>query len=127
MADARFTQRECCVRDWERETPEALRFQPFIVCLCCGNKRCPKATDHRLACTQSNEVGQPGSSWANVPLPLKDACPTCGSTDPALVHGYRHLIDEDCDDPWHPTKDEPYLTKVTRKGNAGSPDEGGRP
>ena len=30
----------------------------------CGNKRCPHATDHRHACTGSNEPGQPGSVYA---------------------------------------------------------------
>ena len=32
-------------------------------CEICGNKRCPHRTDHRLACTSSNEPGQKGSSW----------------------------------------------------------------
>lgn len=35
----------------------------FIICPRCGNKRCPKATDHKLACTYSNEPGQPGSRY----------------------------------------------------------------
>jgi len=35
----------------------------MIVCATCGNKRCPHATDHRNACTNSNEPGQPGSSY----------------------------------------------------------------
>lgn len=35
----------------------------MIVCATCGNKRCPHATDHRLACTDSNEPGQAGSSY----------------------------------------------------------------
>lgn len=35
----------------------------MTVCPDCGNKRCPKATDHRLACTDSNEPGQPGSRY----------------------------------------------------------------
>jgi hypothetical protein len=35
----------------------------FIVCPDCGNKRCPKATDHDLACTDSNESGQEGSRY----------------------------------------------------------------
>jgi hypothetical protein len=35
----------------------------FIVCPECGNKRCPHATDHNLACTNSNESGQPGSRY----------------------------------------------------------------
>ncbi len=36
----------------------------FIVCRDCGNKRCPHATDHRHACTGSNEPGQVGSRYA---------------------------------------------------------------
>lgn len=35
----------------------------FIVCPTCGNKRCPKATNHRLACTNSNEPEQEGSRF----------------------------------------------------------------
>lgn len=42
-----------------------LRMQRMIVCPDCGNKRCPKATDHHLECTGSNEPGQQGSSWEN--------------------------------------------------------------
>ena len=35
----------------------------MILCPQCGNKRCPKASDHRLDCTASNEPGQPGSVY----------------------------------------------------------------
>lgn len=35
----------------------------MVVCTECGNKRCPKATFHRLDCTGSNESGQPGSAY----------------------------------------------------------------
>lgn len=35
----------------------------MILCPECGNKRCPKASDHTLACTGSNESGQPGSVY----------------------------------------------------------------
>jgi hypothetical protein len=35
----------------------------MIVCPECGNKRCPHSTDHMLACTNSNEPGQPGSRY----------------------------------------------------------------
>lgn len=35
----------------------------MIGCAVCGNKRCPKASDHRLACTGSNEPGQAGSRY----------------------------------------------------------------
>lgn len=35
----------------------------MILCPECGNKRCPHSTDHRLACTGSNEPGQDGSRY----------------------------------------------------------------
>lgn len=35
----------------------------MVVCTICGNKRCPHATDHNLACTNSNEPGQKGSVY----------------------------------------------------------------
>ena len=35
----------------------------FIVCPNCGNKRCPRATDHNYECTNSNEPGQTGSRY----------------------------------------------------------------
>jgi hypothetical protein len=35
----------------------------MVLCPTCGNKRCPKASDHELACTGSNEPGQPGSNY----------------------------------------------------------------
>jgi len=43
-------------------TPE-YRMSHMIVCPTCGNKRCPRATDHRFTCTNSNEPGQPGSRY----------------------------------------------------------------
>jgi hypothetical protein len=33
------------------------------LCPTCGNKRCPHASDHDLACSGSNEPGQPGSIY----------------------------------------------------------------
>lgn len=36
----------------------------MVVCPDCGNKRCPKATDLALGCTNSNEPGQAGSRYA---------------------------------------------------------------
>jgi len=40
-------------------------FSDMRMALCpeCGNKRCPRATDHRNACSGSNEVGQPRSAY----------------------------------------------------------------
>ena len=36
----------------------------MVLCPTCGNKRCPKASDHRLACSGSNEPGQASSVYA---------------------------------------------------------------
>lgn len=41
----------------------------MVLCETCGNKRCPHATDHELACTNSNEPGQVGSAWEHVERP----------------------------------------------------------
>lgn len=41
----------------------------MILCPDCGNKRCPKATDHLLECTGSNEPGQLGSKHGVYPHP----------------------------------------------------------
>ena len=37
----------------------------MIVCPECGNKRCPKATDHEFKCTGSNDIGQAGSMYSS--------------------------------------------------------------
>jgi hypothetical protein len=44
---------------WDRLT----FFSRMFLCSICGNKRCPHATDHELACTHSNESGQKGSAY----------------------------------------------------------------
>lgn len=46
--------------------PVTLGDMRMVVCPECGNKRCPKATHHDNACTNSNEIGQKGSSWEHV-------------------------------------------------------------
>jgi hypothetical protein len=38
----------------------------MVLCPTCGNKRCPKASDHELECTNSNEPGQPGSMYGTI-------------------------------------------------------------
>ena len=64
-----------------------------VLCPDCGNKRCPKATDHRNACTGSNEPGQPGSSYPTVPatapehLDPADLCDVCKEP---VRYGSRH-------------------------------------
>ena len=41
------------------------KFSGMIDCNTCGNKRCPKATEHSLKCTKSNDTGQPGSIYGS--------------------------------------------------------------
>lgn len=54
-----------CLRD-RNETAAGfpVEMTRMIVCQKCGNKRCPHATDHRYACSDSNEPGQAGSRYA---------------------------------------------------------------
>ena len=35
----------------------------MVLCITCGNKRCPKADDHDNECSGSNEPGQKGSAY----------------------------------------------------------------
>ncbi len=51
--------------------PVALNDMRFVVCPDCGNKRCPRANDHRNACTGSNEPGQEGSAHPDTPQDVK--------------------------------------------------------
>lgn len=56
-----------CIKEHNLMGPDGflpLSATRMIVCPTCGNKRCPHASDHRLACTGSNEPGQPGSVYA---------------------------------------------------------------
>jgi hypothetical protein len=65
---SQFNWSESC---WCAKCDEAERAKssnPFSymrmnLCPDCGNKRCPKATDHRNACGDSNEPGQEGSRY----------------------------------------------------------------
>lgn len=41
--------------------PVTLGDMRMVVCPECGNKRCPRATNHNNACTGSNEPGQEGA------------------------------------------------------------------
>lgn len=51
--------------------PVTLNDMRFVVCPDCGNKRCPRANDHRNACTRSNEPGQEGSAYPDTPREVK--------------------------------------------------------
>lgn len=64
-----YNNRERCpCRACLRERDERIGGCPveqmmMVVCQKCGNKRCPHATNHRNACTNSNEPGQAGSIY----------------------------------------------------------------
>jgi hypothetical protein len=62
-----MTQCEChrCIRekDLRNEFGFPVSGSKMITCPKCGNKRCPRASDHRLKCTESNEPGQHGSIY----------------------------------------------------------------
>ena len=60
---------ECSKVDISKNTHPFFVRARMILCPDCGNKRCPKATDHRLACTNSNEPGQMGSTYGVYPHP----------------------------------------------------------
>lgn len=57
-----------CIRELDLKHPQMpqLPLSSAIMVLCpkCGNKRCPRASDHRLECSGSNDTGQAGSIYA---------------------------------------------------------------
>jgi hypothetical protein len=48
---------------WRCHEERGEKIMFMILCPTCGNKRCPHAADHELRCTNSNELGQPGSAY----------------------------------------------------------------
>ncbi|MEA9440033.1 hypothetical protein VCX45_04850 [Aeromonas caviae] len=57
---------ECWCHTCRPVTSDDMR---MVLCPECGNKRCPRANDHRNACTGSNEPGQEGSAYPAAPKP----------------------------------------------------------
>ena len=52
-----------CIYHHDLRGPDGLlplNLTRMILCPDCGNKRCPRAQDHRNECTGSNEPGQIG-------------------------------------------------------------------
>lgn len=62
--------------------PITLEDMRMIVCPDCGNKRCPKASDHEYTCTGSNDSGQPGSLFGGVCTYPLCWCPFDAPADP---------------------------------------------
>ena len=52
-----------CNKDNTTESDLPFVMTQMILCPTCGNKRCPHSKDHNLACTNSNDPGQPGSRY----------------------------------------------------------------
>lgn len=67
-AQKETSNKYCCHLCFEKSG--ALFLDRMILCPDCGNKRCPKASNHELSCTSSNEAGQEGSVYR---LPVKEA------------------------------------------------------
>lgn len=63
-----------CLEDVEEHGLPIL-LQEMVVCVKCGNKRCPKAEDHSMACTNSNEPGQVGTPETNQAREYYDTWP----------------------------------------------------
>lgn len=72
-----MTHRACCRKCWEKESGQKPLVipglaimnpinMPLIVCKECGNKRCPKATNCKNKCTDSNEPNQEGSVYGGL-------------------------------------------------------------
>jgi len=57
---AQFAKKRCWCHTCRPITIEDSR---MVLCPTCGNKRCPRATNHNNACTNSNDPGQEGSIY----------------------------------------------------------------
>jgi hypothetical protein len=104
----------CC---WQC-TPD---YRGMLICPKCGNKRCPHASDHRLACTSSNEPGQVGSVYQadQGGAQLLDEPAPVGEAEPHAVCAYCFKPRAEC-----PHMGEPYWvsdrTPPTAKESADS-------
>lgn len=55
-----------CLEGKTTEHSIPLSMTRMLLCPSCGNKRCPRATDHNLPCSGSNAVGQKGSIYGGL-------------------------------------------------------------
>jgi hypothetical protein len=56
----------------------------MFLCPDCGNKRCPRATDHREPCSGSNDAGQLGSRYGIYPNPNRRLFDFVEGQDPGV-------------------------------------------
>jgi len=66
----------------------SLLLDRMILCSECGNKRCPKATNHELQCTNSNAPNQAGSIYNTPPQRTEQE-----SDDIASIIACRNMLD----------------------------------
>jgi hypothetical protein len=80
--------RYCCHSCFKASS--CMMLDRMILCSGCGNKRCPKASDHRLDCTSSNDPGQPGSVYTTPPAQpaVPDAFGTREGEHPEYIQGW---------------------------------------
>jgi hypothetical protein len=75
--EAAHKRAACCVRCRDEaeaeDTSGMTMMRTMMTCSTCGNKRCPKASDHRHECTNSNVPGQPGSVYPGGGSMLRDS------------------------------------------------------
>jgi hypothetical protein len=89
----------------------------MILCSECGNKRCPKASDHNFSCTGSNEPGQWGSIYTTPPTPQPVPVKTYhdGKPWPVAPKPWVGLTD---DEMWELHGKHPTLPEYTRAAEA---------
>jgi len=82
-AEARCTC-HACIAEHDLRGPGGwpLGMTMMVLCQTCGNKRCPHATDHRNACTGSNDPGQRGSLYGGCCDYPRCWCPLNAPADP---------------------------------------------
>lgn len=87
----RCTKERVAVDPGETMLGQPVALIRMFLCAWCGNKRCPHATDHRFACSGSNEPGQLGSSYGPAEIPAISMWQPWASlvfeTDPAFHKG----------------------------------------
>lgn len=68
----------------------------MVVCPECGNKRCPRASDHNEGCTGSNEPGQVGSRYgiSRADVFFAEAIANRASRPPSRRDDHRETADE---------------------------------
>lgn len=73
----------------------------YVVCPVCGNKRCPKAKDHKMVCTMSNDLDQVGVQSDNYEVVHKSGryqarCGARSQSGMIVTFDYRRVTCEYC-------------------------------